>query len=113
MQIEDGRIIGWLWWAVTAVLGGIVFLLGFIYSADKKQMNADRARIKTLEEKMSQAATMPQVKELVDEVKEEFKGDHTTILIAIGDSHEQTREYIRDMFDAREGKWNGRNRRKN
>ena len=87
-------------------------MVGFIYNRDRTQINADRARITALEKSMNNVVTMPQVKQIVDDVKTDVKQDHHDIVEAINHSHEAMRSYIRDMFEAREGKWNGRNRRK-
>lgn len=106
MQIEDGTIVKYL----LGVIGTVGAALSTLYWTIWK---GDRERIKALEEQMHHAVTMPQVKAIVDDVKTDVKQDHHDIVAAINHSHEAMRSYIRDMFEAREGKWNGRNRRKN
>ena len=105
MQIDDGRILGWLWDGLAALAGLVGILLMFIW-------RGDRARLKIVEEKMQNAVSLTQVETIVHRVEDEFKEEHNIILKAIRDDHEETREYIRDMFDARDGKWNGRDRRR-
>ena len=106
MQIDDGRVLGWLW-------DGLVVLAGAVAALALLILRGYRNRLETVEEKMAQAITKPEVETIVHRVEDEFKEEHNTILKAISEGHAETRSYIRDMFDAREGKWNGRNRRKN
>ena len=106
MQIEDGSVVKFL----SSVLGVVATALSGLYWYIWR---GDRARLKILEDQMQHVATMPQVKEIVDEIKHEFKDEHKTLLHAIKDGNSVTREYIKDMLEARQAHWNGRDRRKN
>ena len=111
MQIEDSRVITWLWEAVSAVLAGIVLLLGAIYKSDKKQISADRERIQTLEEKMASAVTLPQVNEIVARVETHFREEHKgldarmqrtedRLSVAIKNSHDSLQASIEPLQDS-------------
>ena len=112
MQIEDGSIVKFL----SAVLGVVATALTGLYWYIWR---GDRARLKILEEKMQHAVTLPQVEHIVENVKNDFKNDHSSILhgqqaiiVIIDNRQDEMKDYIRDMFEAREGHWNGRDRRK-
>ena len=105
MQIDDGRIVGWLWDGFVVLVGSVTAMALFI-------LRGYRNRLVKVEEKMANAVSLTQVETIVHRVEDEFKEEHNTILKAISEGHAETRSYIRDMFEAREGKWNGRNRRK-
>lgn len=111
MQIEDSRVITWLWEIVSAVLAGIVLLLGLIYKSDKKQIDADRERIQTLEEKMASAVTLSQVNEIVDRVEMNFRDEHKSIearmqraedrlSVAITNSHDSLQASIEPLQES-------------
>ena len=112
MQIEDGSIVRFL----SAVLGVVATALTGLYWYIWR---GDRVRLKTLEEKMSNVVTMPQVEHVADNLEKKFKDDHSmiihgqrAIMTIIDNKQEEMKDYIRDMFDAREKMWNGRDRRK-
>ena len=114
MQIEDVKVIGWLWWLVTVSVGAIVGLLGFIYFGDRKQMAADRARITALEKQMAQAATIQQVEGLADKLKAEFRSDHHGLdarLLRLDDKLERVedglKKEISESHDSLQGSING------
>lgn len=119
MQIDDGRILGWLWDGLAALAGLVGILLMLIWRGDRGRLKKveeglpqdAKNRLSNLEVKMSQAVSLTQVETIVHRVEDEFKEEHNAILKAIREDHAETREYIRDMFDARDGKWNGRDRR--
>ena len=112
MQIEDGSIVKFLSAVIGVVATALTGLYWYIW-------RGDRARLKTLEDKMSQAVTLPQVEHIVEKVEKHFKEDHSNlfhgqerILTIVGEGQKELKEYIKDMFEAREGHWNGRDRRK-
>lgn len=105
MQIDDGRLLGWIWDGFAVLAGSVAGMALFI-------MRGYRNRLIKVEEKMANAVSLTQVETIVERVEDKFKEEHNAILKAISDDHADTRSYIRDMFDAREGKWNGRDRRK-
>ena len=121
MQIEDGRIIGWLWWIITSILGAIVFLVGFIYNRDRGQINKDRERIVKLEEiasdletKMSHAVTMKEVEYVAGKLKAEFKDDHHELdakLLRLDDKLERVEDGLKreitESHDSLQGSING------
>ena len=107
MQIEDVKVIGWLWWLFTGALGLIVTLLGFIYFGDRKQMAADRARITALEKQMAQAVTMSQVEHLVEKVEREFKEDHIGLNLKLNRVEDGLKQEIRESHDSLQGSING------
>ena len=127
MQIEETWIIKWLWEIIAGLSVSITALLLFVWRGDRARLKAvednapqdAKARLKTLEDKMQQAVTLPQVEHIVERVEKHFKEDHSNlfhgqerILTIVGEGQKELKEYIKDMFDAREGHWNGRDRRK-
>lgn len=118
MQID--WIVTWLWEIVAVLSFVVTSLLIFIWRGDRARLKTveeglphdAKNRLTNLEVKMLHAVSLVQVETIVKRVEEEFKEEHNVILKAISDGHSDTREYIKDMFDAREGKWNGRDRRR-
>ena len=126
MQIDEVKIVVWLWGGMVALFGIVGVLLLFIWRGDRTRLKTveeglphdAKARLANLEEKMTHAVTMPQVEHLASELKKEFKDDHASILhgqnsimIVIDNRQDELKDYIRDMFNAREVRWNGRDRR--
>ena len=119
MQIDEVKIVGWLWNGLVVLSGLVATLLLFIWRGDRTRLKNLEVKNAILEEKMTHVVTMPQVEHIVENVKKEFKeanepilNGQKSIMIVIDNRQEELKDYIRDMFDAREGKWNGRNRRK-
>ena len=119
MQIDEVKIVVWLWGGMVALFGIVGVLLLFIWRGDRTRLKTveeglphdAKARLSNLEAKMSQAVSLIQVENIVHRVEDEFKEEHKVILKAISDGHSETRDYIKDMFLAREARWNGRDRR--
>ena len=97
MQIEDIKVIGWLWWLVTASLGAIAFLIGFIYRNDRKKVSSNSDRITALEKQMSQAVSLQQVEHIVEKVEKEFKEDH----IGLNDRLNRVEDGLKKEFNDR------------
>ena len=107
MQIEDVKVIDWLWWIVTASMGAITFLIGFIYRNDRKKVNSNSDRITALEKQMPQAVTMPQVESLVAKVEKEFKEDHIGLNARLNRVEDGLKKEIRETHDSLQGSING------
>ena len=67
----------------------------------------DRARIKVLEDKMSQAVTMPQVETIVAKVEKEFKEDHIGLNARLTHVEDGLRKEIRETHDSLQLSING------
>lgn len=119
MQIDEVKIVGWLWEGMAALSVLVGVLLLFIWRGDRARLKTveeglpqdAKNRLSNLEAKMSQAVSLIQVENIVNRVEDEFKEEHQVILRAISAGHSETRDYIKDMFLAREARWNGRDRR--
>ena len=108
MQIDDGRLLGWLWDGLAALAGLVGILLMFIW-------RGDRARLKIVEEKVAHAITKPEVDVIVRDVKDEFKDDHKTIIQQVRSSNDELRTELRDLrreiIQVIKQPWNGHERR--
>ena len=127
MQIEYTWIVKWLGELFAGLTIIVASLMLFIWRGDRARLKTLEGnvppdlvpRLKTLEDKMQHAVTLPQVEHIVEKVEKHFKEDHSnlfhgqeTILRIVGEGQKELKEYIKDMFEAREGHWNGRDRRK-
>ena len=105
MQINDDKIVEWIWWLLSAAGGIIVILIGNAWNEERRKNAADRKRIDEIEgyirDHASTAVTRPEVHDIAQSVKREVllevKEDHRAIMETLAASDRRTDELRQDI----------------
>lgn len=99
MDINDNKIIEWLWKGLVFLLGGYSIVVRYLWKQEKARQKRQDDRITSLEEKMNHAITKPQVEDIVEKVEKDFRREHQTIIQVIGNTKRELREDIHELRD--------------